>query len=78
MSRADRIEVPGLIDSLQPGDSIVIEGSMGNPKIRTFVAKDSRFVHTRDKDEKFMQMWHRYSVMKKAQPRRIIPLYTDM
>jgi hypothetical protein len=77
MSRADRLEVPGLIDSLRLGDKIVIETSVGNRKLRTYVSHDSRFVHTKDGDDKFRQMWHRYSVLKTQYAKRP-KLYTDL
>lgn len=78
MSRANKLEVPGLIASLKPGDNIVIEGaSPFRPHtVHTFLKADRVFVYTDVKGSGMPKMWFRYSVVGKKF--KSVQLYTDL
>jgi hypothetical protein len=77
MSRADRKEVPGLIDSLQSGDKIWVDRSSHplEPDLRTFHSKNGQFIYTKEPGDR-ERMWFRYAVLRREHTKRP-KLYTD-
>ena len=78
MSRLNRQEVPGLIDSLRPGDQIVIDRPGDKPTaIHEFVKADRLFVYTKGNRSDSPRLWYRYAVLGRAQL-KTLRLYTEL
>jgi hypothetical protein len=79
MSRADGKEIPGLIDSLRPGDWIMIERAENKPPIEVeFVKSDTHFVYAKDHERRTTpRLWFRRAVVGRVPKKRRL-LYTEL
>lgn len=74
-----RKEIPGLIDSLLPGEQINIWIGV-NSKItvvRAFLKADAKYAYTKAPDQKYTQAWYRHSIAGRVLT-RTVRLYTEL